>query len=103
MSALRGWAIGAAPLPLFRTRAQPRIRWVHRCVITAAMHIFVMANQVVKRLRLPKLFPRPLQELIRFARGVALPALQNLAQCPARQGSQHRVNVIRLTTQAWSS
>ncbi len=95
MSALHRWAIDAAPFPLFRTRAQSRIQWVGRCIITAAIHILVVANKVVKRLRLPKLFTRPLQELIRFARGVALPALQNLAQCPARQWSQHRVNVIR--------
>src|SRR5205823_5857282 len=47
------------------------------------------------RLDLPKFFAWPLQYLVRLACCVTFPALQNLAQRPARQRSQYRVNVIR--------
>src|SRR5438876_8514455 len=86
---------GAAPLPVFRTLAKACVYRIHRRVMATAMHVILVANEMVKRFSLPKLFARPLQELVRFARGVALPVLQNLAQCPAWQRSQSRVNVIR--------
>jgi len=68
MSALQRRAIGAAPLPLFRAHRQPRIQRVQRRVSAAAMRVLVVANQRVKRLRLPKLFARPMQELVPLTR-----------------------------------
>src|SRR5437016_10065119 len=54
MSALRRRATGATPLPIFRAHAQARIHRVHGRVTATAMHVLVIANEVVKRLRLPK-------------------------------------------------
>src|SRR5438876_6035910 len=85
MSALRGRATGATPLPIFRAHAQARIHRVHGRVTATAMHVLVIANEVVKRLRLPKLLSCQMQEFIRFSRRVSLPVLQNLAQRPTRQ------------------
>src|SRR5204863_457707 len=66
MSALRGRAIGAAPFPIFRAHAQARIHRIYGRVLATAMHVLVIADEVVKRLRLPKLFTCPLQEFVRF-------------------------------------
>src|SRR5947208_14051677 len=67
MSALRRWAIGAAPLPVFGTVAEACVDRIHRRVLTTTIHVLIIANEMVKRLDLPKLFASPLQYLVRLA------------------------------------
>src|SRR2546421_6199088 len=78
ISALRRWAVGAAPFPVFRSLAQMRIHGIHRRVGATAMRVLMITNQMVERLSLPKLSAGSLQKFVRFARRIAFPALKNL-------------------------
>jgi hypothetical protein len=54
----------------------------------------IIPNPVVKRLRLPESLAGATEELVRFPRYVALPALQNLAQRMIRHRPKHSVNMV---------
>jgi hypothetical protein len=87
--------IRAAPFPIFRTFAKTRVHGIHGCIMTTAMHVFIIANEVIKRFCLPKRLSDATEQPVGFARGETFPTLQNRAQCPREFWAQHRVDVIR--------
>ena len=61
--------------------------------MAAAVHIFLVANQVVVGFSLPE-FSLTLQQFIRPGCTETLPAMQNLAQRKTRQRAHDRMNVV---------
>ena len=58
------------------------------------MKVFVVTNEVVKRLALPELSARAAEQEVGFPAGVTLPALEDLAERPARPWAHDRMNMI---------
>jgi len=86
--------MGAAPLPVFRTGAKARVDGVHSGVMTAAMEIIIVTDQVIIRFALPERDYSGGQTFIDFMRGEGFPAMENLAQADAWHGPDDHMRMI---------
>src|SRR5258706_1853045 len=94
MSALRGRAVEAAPLPILCAIAETGIYGVGSGIMTAAVLVFVVTNEMIVRLTLPKLLTRTMEQEIGLASGITFPVLEYLAEGPTRPRTEDGMDVV---------
>ena len=94
MSALRRRAVEAAPLPILCAIAETGIYGVGSGIMTAAVLVFVVTNEMIVRLTLPKLLTRTMEQEIGLASGITFPVLEYLAEGPTRPRTEDGMDVV---------
>ena len=94
MSALRGRAVEAAPFPILCAIAEAGVYWVGSGIMAAAVLVFVVTNEMIVRLTLPKFDAGTMEHEVGLASGITFPVLENLAEGPARPRTEDGMNMI---------
>ena len=83
-----------APLPVFRTLAEPRLHWIIFDIGYEPRAFLIVTDPVVERFRLPECFPPAMQKLVGLFARVGLPTVQDATQSMLWVRPDHCMNMI---------